>query len=204
MSIEFPKVSGLQLTPQDLHALGAVVAQWAIAEHFITSHVHHLTQLTVNPRVHRMKWRTEFGRMQSQWKELLKDVCANTEEYLDIGIRLAGAAKVLKEDRNAAAHWPASRDGFRLDVVPKFVQINLQDGTFQKRQKNFTPAHLIELSERIYQLGSDVNFFNFALTCDLFPSLCTWHGPKPEGPILRTRSIPTIEKPLHPRPTSRT
>ena len=203
MLIELPKISGLQLTPQDLHALGAVVAQWAVAEHFITSHVYQLTLLTANPPLHHMKLRAEFGRLQSQWKELLKDVCANTEEYLDIGIKLAGAAKVLKEDRDAAAHWPASRDGFRLDVVPKFVQISLRDGSFQKQQKNFTPAHLIELSERVYQLGADVNFFNFALMCDLFPALCTWHGPKPEGPILRTRQFPTIQKPLHPRPTSR-
>jgi len=199
---KFTPVPGLQLTDDDLHALGAVVAQWAIAEKQIIIHVFNLTHLTTNPSYRRMKLRGEFSRLQPQWKDLLKDICSDEPDYLDVGTKLAGAAKVLKEDRDAACHWPASRDPSDPNAPSKFVNISVAKfPPFEA--KYFAPDQLYELATRIYQLGSDVNFFGFALMCDLFPSLCTWHGPKPESPILQTRQFPTIQKPLHPRPTSR-
>ncbi|MCH7539644.1 MAG: hypothetical protein IH999_04490 [Proteobacteria bacterium] len=201
MSDDFPRVSGLQLTPKDLYALGTVIAHWAIAEMFITTHVYKLSLLTPNPANRSKPIRQAFGRMREQWKTLLAEVCGANPQYLKIGLALASASKVLKEDRDAAAHWPASRGDPQFDVPLKFVHLDIAKRT--RKQKNFTPEELLALAERIYQLGSDVNFFDFAMFCDLFPSQCTWHGPKPKGPILRTHRFPTIEKPLRPQPTSR-
>ncbi|MEA3191723.1 MAG: hypothetical protein QOD26_56 [Betaproteobacteria bacterium] len=160
----------------------------------IKSHVFSLLGLTTNPQFKNVKLPKRYQRVQELWKALLHDICSVHGEYLDVGTKLAGAAKNLKADRDAVAHWPASRSGFSLDPEPVFIGVDWR--SFDKEKKQFSPEEVYALSERIFQLGSDVTFFGFALFCDLFPSRCTWRGPKPEGPILRTRPILTIQKPI--------
>lgn len=180
---QFPRVSGLQLTAEDLHALGAVVAQWAIAEVVIMRHVQILADLTPNVE------------LQEAWKELLNDIHKGHNRYISVGVALAGAASNLRQDRDAAVHWPGSRSGVKLDDPVDFIQVNIRTGITTR--KSFSPQELLKLSERIYQLYCDVTFFDLALVADLFPSRCTWHGQKPNGAILDTRPIPTILKPIH-------
>jgi hypothetical protein len=192
---DLPRVSGLQLTAADLHALGAVVAQWAVAEVIIRRHVQILADLTTNTAMQERRLPQQFQKLQESWKELLRDVCKGHDRYIKVGVSLAGAAKNMRQDRDAAVHWPGSRSGFRLDVPADFVKVDIRTGT--TRRKSFSTAELLILSENIHQLYCDVNFFDLAIVGDLFPSRCTWHGQKPNGAILDTRPIPTILKPIH-------
>lgn len=190
-----PRVSRLQLTSEHLLALGALVAEWAIAEVIITRHVEMLTQLTTNTKLHGQALPNQFLKLQEAWKELLRDICNGHDRYISVGVALAGAAKNLRQDRDAAVHWPGSRSGVKLDDPVDFIQVNIRTGITTR--KSFSPQELLKLSERIYQLYCDVTFFDLALVADLFPSRCTWQGQKPNGVILDTRPIPTILKPIH-------
>jgi hypothetical protein len=72
---DLPRVSGLQLTAEDLHALGAVVAQWSVAEVMITRHIQILADLTTNTDLQQRRLPQQFLKLQELWKELLRDVC---------------------------------------------------------------------------------------------------------------------------------
>jgi hypothetical protein len=188
-----PRVSGLQLTPNDLYALGAVVAQWAIAEYLIVSHAHTLLALTSNLKLQATKLDRNFSKLQEQWKELIKDVCSTSPDHLRIGLALAGTGKILKEDRDAAAHWPGSRDGFRLDIPAKFVNVGIRKGFPGTTQKNFTPEQLFSLSENIFKFAMDVGAYGAAIMPDLFPQNCTWHGPRPAGRLIDVHEFVSIK-----------
>jgi hypothetical protein len=186
--VDLPLVSGLLLTVQDLHALGAIVAQWAIAESSIKSHVQLLAACSGEDKA--VPW--EFGRVQERWKELLKKVCGASAKHLEIGRALAGAAKILKEDRDAACHWPAGRSGFRTDIDARFVQV----GTADPPSKTFTTAELLSLSERIFDLGDDVRAFDGTIMPDLFPERVTYVGaPAPTRPTINSVRFVTLENP---------
>jgi hypothetical protein len=188
VTVELPLVSGLQLTVHDMHALGAIVAQWAITESSIKSHVKLLTALSGEDES--LPW--EFGRVQERWKELLKKVCGASAKHLEIGRTLAGAAKILKEDRDAACHWPAGRSGFRTDIDARFVRV----GTASPPSKTFTTAELLSLSERFFDLGDDVRAFDETIMPDLFPQHVTYIGaPAPTTPTINSVRFLTIENP---------
>jgi hypothetical protein len=198
VTVQLPLVSGLQLTVEDLHALGAVVAQWALAESSIKEHVRNLTGLPYRHQDEPALPR-EFGRVQERWKDLLKTVCGSSAKHLEIGRMLAGAAKVLKEDRDAACHWPASRSGFQTDVDPRFVRVGKADPP----SKTFSTAGLLDLSERIFELGEDVRMFDGTIMPDLFPQQVTYvGGTAPTTPTIDTVRFFTIENPPSRSPES--
>jgi hypothetical protein len=186
VTVQLPLISGLQLTAEDLHALGAVVAQWALTESSIKSHVRMLACLSSEDE----SLPSEFGRVQKRWKDLLNKVCGSSAKHLQIGRALAGAAKIVKEDRDTACHWPASRPGFQTDVDARFVRVGTADPPF----KTFSTAELLDLSERIFELGEDVRMFDRTIMPDLFPQQVTYiGGSRPTTPMIDSVRFFTLD-----------
>jgi hypothetical protein len=201
-TVTVPRVSGLQLTANDLHALGVVIAQWAVAEHFIVSQAYSLQSLTTDPELRAVRLDVPFARLRDQWKKLVRSVCKTSPDHLKIGIALAGAAKTFKEDRDAAAHWPGSRDGFQLDEPPRFLSVGLRQGV-NKKQKRFTPEDLSALSENIHRFALDILAYGHAIMPDLFPQQTKWVGARPASRLIDTHQFTSIKPQPQTKPTER-
>lgn len=189
--------TGLALNDNEFKALAAIVAQWAMAEKAIASHVYRLTLLS-NRLEFQFHMRTNefpvnFKKLHKLWKDALKDVASDSPEHLSIGLSLASAAKTMNRRRNSAAHWPAIRQTADPNSPLRFLNLPTVPAAITNAE-TFSLDQLKELAEDIFNLACDVRWYDSALIGDLFPSQCTWHGPKPADPILHSRPFPTITK----------
>jgi hypothetical protein len=116
-----------------------------------------LADLTTNVELHERRLPQQFMKLQEAWKELLNDICKGHNRYISVGVGLAGAASNLRQDRDAAVHWPGSCSGGKLDDPVDFIQVNIRTGT--TKRKTFSAQELLNLSERICQLYCDVTLF---------------------------------------------
>jgi hypothetical protein len=179
----------------DYLAMGRVVAKWSIAEMLFRNGIlclyfHPDVAATDLPRqnIH------DFRRKQEVWKKCVRLACAKHDEYVNLGLFLAGRGKALKTARDKACHWPASRAiPTASGVINMFDPTNL-DSLAAEYNVQHTSASLSQLADDIGKWGAAVGLFTTILSFDVLsaPSPHTATGPRPDWVLESLRSYRKI------------
>ncbi|MDO8290120.1 MAG: hypothetical protein Q7T44_12960 [Parvibaculum sp.] len=178
----------LTLTDDDLKALGLVVAQWSLAEVLMQNILEQFYLLPAVAASDLPSQNTrEFRRKHEVWKKAVRLFCDEGSEMLEIGIFLAVHGKELKNLRDRATHWPASR---ATSMPEGFVYFS---GPRTADQKNvtqaFTPASLLELGQDIGKWSAALAQYVVILSFDMFgPLLAQISGQRPDWMLELLRS----------------
>ena len=170
--------SGLSLTDGDYRALGAVVANWALAE---TVFLGTLRFLHEHPNVENTEFAQErirdFRRKVTNWKKSISLICEPDNPYRELGIFLASRGKELKNDRDVACHWPATRIVANPD---QSIHFSNNENLFETVK--FDTAGLEALAADILEWSANVSAFAVMISFDLMqqPLTGTRVGERPE------------------------
>ncbi|MDP9055974.1 MAG: hypothetical protein M3N34_01385 [Pseudomonadota bacterium] len=143
----------------------------------------------------------QFKRLQENWKKSTRIACADSPWHTDIAAFLAARGKELKNERDMACHWPASRAVAQPDGKVHFANnVNLAESV------RFGAEDIESLANDISIWGANVGFFGIMFSFDLMPepSPETRSGDKPEWMSVhldsyrktrRRPACPTMPKP---------
>lgn len=150
-----------------------------------------------------------FRRKRENWKKTVRLALASNPELMEIAVFLGGRGKELAEEREFAAHWPASRAVKNEDGRVHFSDPrNLTEGSV-----SYDTPSLLALAGEIQTWGAMVGMLAVTVIFEVTPE--AWpgvrNGQKPEWMFdllrhyqktPRTRRSPKIAKPQPPRRSS--
>lgn len=193
---QFTSVRFLQLTDEDLRALGAVAAHWAIAEMTASDLLATLVGTDEGIRLNLPSEQIiSFSSKAKNIKKLLRASCERFPKHLEVGLALISAGREIARERNLLTHWVASRSGSASSPTIQFANIQQPPARFSVEHSHWTTAELLDLADHIADWWSDLGRFRFSLICDgPLASRTVWHGSKPEHLALEPDIFCTIGK----------
>ncbi|HET7174654.1 MAG TPA: hypothetical protein VFK21_01485 [Gammaproteobacteria bacterium] len=145
-----PWYLALQLTDEELKAIGSVAVQWSIFEMTMYKHIEFLAQLgeLELPKY----WENQpLSKKFSLWREIANSVFKNDKNELDRVVEVIQAGASLSEQRDKLVHGHLDWDKANRDKLKLFSK-RMPHGAPQKMDK-----------ERIEKLAMDIAIQNYNL-----------------------------------------
>jgi hypothetical protein len=152
----------LQLSDDDLRAIGEVAAQWSLANAILEMLL--IIMASNNPKASHLiaKRLKGFDTKADACKTVFKTCFDAFPLHKKIGLTLMSRGKEISTERNIALHWPASRAG---SITLQFADTNFWAAA---TKRDWTIPQLLALADTISDWTMD----------GPLASQATWHGPR--------------------------
>ena len=141
----------LQLSDDDLRAIGEVAAQWSLANAILEMLL--VIMASCNPKATHLtaKRLISFDRKADACKTVFKTCFDAFPLHKEIGLALMIRGKQLSTERNIALHWPASR-------APEAITVQFADMNFwaTTTKRDWTIPQLLALADTISDWTMDI------------------------------------------------